>query len=199
MKLAAIVLIISFLASTLPAMAAQPKVTVRAVAVAQSDFVTLGDIADISPSPQASKASARLAATVVGRAPMPGESRPLTRGDILLKLRQAGINPATVDVEGASDITISSTQLPQAVTAPALPSSTGAPQASPTTADPTAPAIRVGDPVDIVLADGLVTVRARGTAVTGGTIGKEITVRRDNAPRTLTGIIIAPGRVELEE
>src|SRR5665213_3551599 len=82
------------------AKADQPVVTVNATATVSSDTIMLGDIATITPSPMTSPACAKIAATIVGRAPLPGLSRPLNRGDICLKLRANGIDPATVTITG---------------------------------------------------------------------------------------------------
>jgi hypothetical protein len=172
--------------------AALPKVVVHALASVSGDNITLGDIADISPSPQSCKASARIAATIVGRAPLPGQTRPLTRGDICLKLRQAGIDPATVDLEGATDLVISQ-------------SGDGSDSDSYATADasgdskPAGPVVKPGDELDVVLVDGPVIVRAKAFAVTGGSIGDTISIRRDGASRPLTATIIDAGQAELEE
>ena len=87
-------------------LAPRPKVVVHDSGIAHSNFITLGDIADISPSPRASKASARLAAAVIGRAPMEGAIRSFNRGDISLKLRQCGIDPEGINFQGASTATV---------------------------------------------------------------------------------------------
>ena len=54
-------------------------------------FFTLGSVADLSGG--AASVRLRLATISVGRAPLSGETRRLTRGDLALKLRQAGCDP----------------------------------------------------------------------------------------------------------
>ena len=180
----------------LPAIAgageSMPKVIVHATAGVDGDNITLGDIADITPSPQTCKASARLAATIVGRAPLPGQTRPLNRGDICLKLRQAGIDPETVDLEGAENLIISQTEK-----AP-TPSANGVGAAGSDT-HPAGPVVKPGDELDVVLVDGPVSARTKATAITGGAIGDTISIRRDGCDRPLTATIIDAGDVELEE
>jgi hypothetical protein len=169
-----------------------PKVVVHATAGVDGDNISLGDIADISPSPQTCKASARIAATIVGRAPLPGQTRQLTRGDICLKLRQAGIDPATVDLEGATNLVISQT----ATESDQDGSASGDPGAP---AKPAGPVVKPGDELDIVLVDGPVIARTKAFAITGGYVGDTISVRRDGSERPLTATIIDAGQAELEE
>ena len=170
-----------------------PTVKIRATAAVSADTITLGDIAEITPSPAVSKASARLASTSIGRAPLSGASRSLTRGDVVLKLRQAGIDPLSVDLEGASDLTVTSTE--GAGTQSPIHGST----AGTASAAQDRPAIRPGDPVDIVLDDGPVIVHSKGYAVTGGFVGDKIAVRRDGADHSLAATIIDAQHVALEE
>jgi hypothetical protein len=113
----------------------------------------------------------------------------LTRGDLVLKLRQAGIDPATVDLEGATSISVT-----QAGTG-----DEAQPSADATTAKPSAPAVRPGDEIDIFLVDGPVSIRTKAIAVSGGAVGDTITARRGDSPRPLTVTIIAAGQATLEE
>ena len=93
----------------LPAAAAPVHISLKASAAAAPNadgFLTLGSVAAISGGDKAARA--RFAAVSIARAPLPGETRQLTRGDLALKLRQAGINPDTQAVlEGAdrADVT----------------------------------------------------------------------------------------------
>ena len=57
-----------------------------------ADFISLGSVASLTGGDPALRA--RLAKVSVGRAPLPGDVRHLTRGDLTLKLRQAGFRLA---------------------------------------------------------------------------------------------------------
>jgi len=70
------------------------RVSLRAAPAASPDadgFITLGTVADLSGGDKAART--RLAGIPVCRAPLSGETRRLTRGDLALKLRQAGCDP----------------------------------------------------------------------------------------------------------
>lgn len=178
---------------TATAFADVPVVTVNPVATVNADYIMLGDISTITPSPLTDKTSAKVASTIVGRSPLPGLSRPLNRGDICLKLRANGIDPATVDLEGAQNITISrGGSQSNAPGTPGQASTPGQAQANPTI-------IKFGDSVDLLVIDGPVTVHAKAYATQSGALGDTINVRRDGLDHLLSVTVIAAGQVQLEE
>jgi flagella basal body P-ring formation protein FlgA len=90
-------------------------------------------------------------------------------------------------------------------TAPAVPSApvgwttrrviaAGEPLRAPAIAPPAA--IRGGQPVDVVYADGMITLRLKGTAMNAAALGERVTVRLD-ARRRVEGVAAAPGTVQL--
>ena len=109
-----------------------------AVTANADGFVTLGSVADLTGGEAAARA--RLSAVVVARAPLPGDVRQLTRGDLSLKLRQAGYDPNRVAVlEGAptSAVTVGNatpvdTAMPASPVPSPAPASSPAPPAAPT-------------------------------------------------------------------
>lgn len=59
------------------------------------------------------------------------------------------------------------------------------------------PAIRRGDPVRIEYRRGGVLLAAEGRAVSGGAIGRVVTVLRDGGGRAVRATVRGPGLVEL--
>ena len=92
-----------------PVQAAPIHVALRsAVSVSPNadGFFTLGSVADVTGG--AAAARTRLSGVLVGRAPLSGETRRVTRGDVALKLRQAGWDPdrqAVLEGAGQADVT----------------------------------------------------------------------------------------------
>ncbi|MBV9850807.1 MAG: flagella basal body P-ring formation protein FlgA [Armatimonadetes bacterium] len=154
------------------------------------DFFSLGSVADLTGGDPALRA--RLAKVTVGRAPLPGDVRHLTRGDLALKLRQAGFHPGKdAVVEGAdhADLTASS---------PAPPES-GAGGASPSVSAKTNPLlVHRGDPVTIRIDDGDLAITAKGTARDNGAAGDAIRVHRENCVTDLTVTVLDAQTVQLE-
>jgi len=68
-----------------------PRIEVRERSAVQAAQFTLGDIATISGVDASTEA--RLRAVVLGSSPLPGLERPLTREQILIRLRQHGFQP----------------------------------------------------------------------------------------------------------
>lgn len=72
-------------------------VTIKAQSSVDRDMILLGDIARIEPPDAA--LSARLQTVVIGRSPLPGSSRNLSDGDVLLRLKQAGIDSSRIQLK----------------------------------------------------------------------------------------------------
>ena len=144
---------------------------------------------------------------LVARAPLPGETRQLTRGDLALKLRQAGINPDTQAVlEGAdrADVTIEGV--------PPAPNNGGAgtgekdaTSSAPTGSFSTPPLlgaggtlIHAGDAVTITIQSGAMTITAPATARESGKAGDTIRVHRDGVMTDLSVQVIDAQTVQME-
>ncbi len=195
-------LLLAALSSSSPVhVALRPAATVTATA---DGFVTLGSVADLTGG--LAPARARLSAVVVARAPLPGDVRRLTRGDLCLKLRQAGCDPdhaAVLEGAAASDV---STAPPApnsggarvgAGLAPALPSPVLSP-APPELGAGGACAIHRGDAVIIQINDGALAITASGTARDNGGAGDTIRVHRDGVMTDLTVRVLDAQTVQME-
>ncbi len=178
--------------------ALRPAATVTATA---DGFVTLGSVADLSGG--GASARARLSAVVVARAPLPGDVRLLTRGDLCLKLRQAGCDPDHAAVlEGAAASEVSTAgRLPEA--APVSAASLAVAPPSMEAARPSVPLIPVsmvhrGDAVTIQIQDGALAITAGGVARDNGGVGDTIRVHRDGVMTDLTVRVVDAQTVQME-
>lgn len=185
--------------STAPVhVALRPAVAVTATA---DGFVTLGSVADLTGGEAAARA--RLSAVVVARAPLPGDVRQLTRGDLFLKLRQAGYDPSRVAVlEGAPSSDLTAGALAPVAAAPVptpilASSSATSPVAA---ARPEAPLVVVkrGDSVSIQIQDGALAITAAGVARDNGGVGDTIRVHREGVMTDLTVRVVDAQTVQLE-
>jgi hypothetical protein len=192
-------------AALLPALAsASPvHVSLRASAVVEpnaADFVTLGSVADLSGGTPAERA--KLAAILIGRAPMPDETREITRGDLSLKMRQAGLDPIHDAVLGGaeeSELTLSAA--PVAPGSPAGPANPAAPAGNAKPIVPAAPppiVIHAGASVTIRVDDGDLSISTVGTAETSGAAGDTIRVHRTGTDAEILATIVDSQTVELE-
>ena len=171
--------------------AVKASVEVHPTATATADYFLLGDLATVRCSDKA--LSARLSAIVLGHAPIPGSTRPLTAGDIRLKLRQGGIDPETVTFTGSDTVVIS------AVSSPASPTDASDPAKAADGSKPADSLIHAGDGVNLVFESSGVVITARVTAITGGAAGSQISVRREGSDRALRGTVLDSQTVRLEE
>lgn len=162
-------------------------------------FVTLGAVADLSGGDKAARS--RFAAVPVARAPLSGETRQLTRGDLALKLRQAGINPDTQAVfEGAEQAVVTTdcpAAPPAALSIPPAPAGTVTP-ASVGTAAPTGPIVHPGDSVTILVQTDGMTITAPATARESGRAGDMIRVHRDGTLSDLSVQVLDSQTVQME-
>ena len=176
-----------------------------AVTANADGFVTLGAVADLTGG--AASARARLSTIIVARAPLPGDVRLLTRGDLCLKLRQAGCDPDHAAVlEGAASSTLT--------TAPPAPNSGGARvgtdtegaiNRAPTSNCPAPPLlgaagaiIHRGDPVTIQIQDETLSITAAGVARDNGGVGDTIRVHRDGVMTDLSVRVVDAQTVQME-
>ncbi len=170
-------------------------------------FLTLGTVAGITGGDKAARA--RFAAVLVARAPLSGETRKLTRGDLALKLRQAGINPDTQAVlEGAdcADVTADPPapnvegvgQRPEGTASSAAASS--APGSSP--ASPVlgggGSVIHSGEAVTILIQSGAMTITAPATARENGRVGDTIRVYRAGGMADVSVQVVDAQTVRME-
>ena len=171
----------------------RPTITIHATASVSDVYFTLGEIADIKGG--APDFAARLAAAPMGRAPIPGTSRPLDTGDIMLKLRQSGIDPATVCLAGATIVQITSESDGASSTAGNSPAaSSGA-----LSGQDKGVLVHAGDAVNLVYIDGRITITARAYALQNGAAGDTIMLRRDGATHTFQGTVLDSQTVQLED
>ena len=212
MRIAALLLLAAL---TVPAAAASPvHIALKPAAAVSANadgFFTLGSVADVSGGVAAQRI--RLMAIIVGRAPLSGESRRVTRGDLALKLRQAGCDPdkaAVLEGADAAEVTVVD---PVPVGAPlAAPSlvaalakgdaekKEGAMNRAPTQTplQPQSLLIHRGDPLTIVIQTGPLTITAPGVAREGGGVGQTIRVHREGVMTDLSVRVMDAQTVHLE-
>lgn len=168
----------------------------NAVVTADPDgFFSLGSISDLSGGDVAERS--RLRGVPVGRAPIPDQVRLITPGDVLLKMRQAGLNPDSgIVLEGAKQVSITLSD------SAAIPGTADSRPPSPTDvahpAPPSAPLIHRNDAVTILIQDGDMTISAKGVARDNGGAGDTIRVHRDGVMTDLSVTVVDAQTVQLE-
>lgn len=166
-----------------PVAAAPVHIALKSTAVVSTSadgFFPLVSVADLSGGDLSART--RLGAVSVGRAPLSGETRRLTRGDLALKLRQAGCNPdKEVVLEGVNEACVT------CVGAGASPAPTIQ-----------APILHPGSPVTVLIQSGALSVTAPGIARQGGGVGDTIRVHRDGVMTDLIVTIVDGQTVRLE-
>ncbi len=96
--LAATILLLVLWASGAPASTLSPVVmTAKDMTEVDSPRIHLGQIVNIDAAP--SEMAGRLGRIEIGRAPLAGQTRGISRDYILLRLRQSGIDTATLDLQ----------------------------------------------------------------------------------------------------
>ncbi len=195
--------VLCLLALSAPIMvhAAPVHITLKAAAAAAPNadgFLTLGSVAGLSGGDKAART--RFAAVLVARAPLPGETRRLTQGDLALKLRQAGVNPDTqviLEGAGAADVTVGTDPV-------------GAPLAAPFASAPAAPGLPApallaspfclhnGDAVTIYIQSGAMTITAPATARENGRVGDTVRVHRPGVMADLSVQVVDAQTVQME-
>lgn len=195
MKIAALLLLLSVSGA---ASAAPVHIALKPAAVVQPSaegFVLLGAVADLSGGDASQRI--RLSAVPVARSPLSGETRRLTRGDVMLKLRQAGRDPEKEAVlEGASSTEVRSEVRSEAAPDQPLPSRSLTLDAAP--AAPAVLCIHRNDPVTIVIQSDTLTITATGIARQDGGTGDRIRVHRDGVMTDLTATVQDEKTVLLE-
>jgi len=202
------------------------RVSLRAAPAASPDadgFITLGTVADLSGGDKAART--RLAGIPVCRAPLSGETRRLTRGDLALKLRQAGCDPdksATLAGAEEAQVTVGEPNppAPQAQAPRRVPRKEGGARESvgtesspflPREGSPLAlrvasaaagvgspPLIHRGDALTIVIQGDSLLISAAGVAREAGAAGDAIRVHRDGVMTDLTARVVDARTVRLE-
>lgn len=199
----------------LPAAAAPVHIALKASAAALPNadgFIALSSVAAITGGDKAARA--RLAAVPVARAPLPGETRQLTRGDLALKLRQAGINPATQAVlEGADRADVTAGDGPPAPNNGGAGLGAGGAASSAPTGSSVASflalpllgaggalpvLIHSGDVVIILIQSGAMTITAPALARENGKAGDTIRVHRDGVMTDLSVQVLDAQTVQME-
>ncbi len=200
------------------------RVSLRVAPAARPDadgFITLGAVADLSGGDKAART--RLACIPVCRAPLSGETRRLTRGDLALKLRQAGCDPDKAALLGGAqeaEVTAAEAATEPNPPAPRLPNPPvpfprkegGARESVGTEASPFLPRERVplavgggslplvhrGDAVTIVIHSDSLLISAAGVAREAGAAGDTIRVHRDGVMTDLAARVVDARTVQLE-
>jgi len=205
MKIAALLLLA---ACAGPAGASPVHVALKSTASVSPNsdgFFTLGAVADVSGGRPAQRS--RLAAVVIGRAPLSGEHRRVTRGDLALKLRQAGCDPdkaAVLEGADAAEVTAADAAPEEgALKEGALKEGAlkeGAINRAPTQTPPKTqePLIHRGDAVTILIQTGPLTITAPGLAREGGSAGQTIRVHRAGVMTDLSVQVLNAQTVTLE-
>lgn len=184
-----------------PVSAAPVHVALKASASAVPNadgFLTLGTVAGITGGDKAART--RFAAVPVARAPLSGETRRLTRGDLALKLRQAGINPDTQAVLEGADCAAVTAEVTQS---PPAPNSGGARADQPAVPAPQVlgaegPVIRSGEAVTILIQSGAMTITAPATARENGRVGETIRVYRAGGMADVSVQVVDAQTVRME-
>jgi len=186
-----------------PAAAAPVHVSLKPTASALPNadgFLTLGTVAGITGGDKAARA--KFSDVLVARAPLSGETRRLTRGDLSLKLRQAGINPDTQAVLEGADSAEVTTDCPPA------PNNGGAIQSGRNLSPPTPPllgaggtslpVIHSGDAVTLYIQSGAMTITAPATARENGRVGDTIRVQHPGTSADLSVQVLDAQTVQME-
>ncbi|MDR3710884.1 MAG: flagella basal body P-ring formation protein FlgA [Capsulimonadaceae bacterium] len=200
-----LIAILILMSTVLAHAATAPLVTLKSSATVSGPAFTLADIATVQG---AADETVRLGTAQMGRSPMCGATRSITRADVGLKLRQAGIDPATINFAGSETVLINLQAAPigqsSATTAksmvPVSGSSAGeAPAASNFAA--TAPAnpvgMKAGDPVTVLYEDGPVRITVTGSLTNSANIGDKVSVSTPISPRLLKGTLVDLGTVRI--
>ncbi len=170
-------------------------IVLHAASAVAGDQFYLGDIATITSTDTTFRT--QLMTTPMGRSPLQGYTRQFNEGDVTLKLRQAGIDPAGVTITGPTQLVICAAaggSSSGAVTS-VQPQST-APQSTGSSKEVI---VHPGDKVTLVYdCDGML-ISADVTATTAGGVGDVVTLRRDGAIRPLSGIVQDAQTVKMME
>ena len=192
-----------------PTVAAPVHVSLKPTASALPNadgFLTLGTVAGITGGDKAARA--RFSTVPIARAPLSGETRRLTRGDLSLKLRQAGINPETQAILEGADSAEITTDCPLEV--PPAPNNGGVrennsrplgiapPLLGAGGPPPSLPVIRSGDAVTILIQSGAMTITAPATARENGRVGDTIRVQRPGISADLSVQVLDAQTVQME-
>jgi hypothetical protein len=172
------------------------SIVILPAAVVSGDTFTLADIATVTTADTMLRM--QLMRVPMGRCPLNGLTRPFNEGDVCLKLRQAGIDPETLTISGATDLTltgsstspVSQTVLP-AVLAPTVPSLA--------VTNPSQAVIHSGDKVTLIYDDDGMEISADVVATSSGAAGQMISLQRDGATHSLQGIVEDAHTVKMVE
>ena len=175
------------------------KVVLHDTATVMGDdngFFTLGEISDITGGTP--ELRDKLNNVEVGRAPMDSYVRHLDLGDVALKLRQAGVDPyRDLKLSGAENIVVSIATRP--VTVRTVSTNAGIASSTTQSSQP-APeiAIKRGDPITIVLQEGVLTVTATGQSRDNGAVGDVIHVHRNGVNSDIMAQVLDNHTVQME-
>lgn len=160
------------------------RIVLEPVARVTGGTVTLADIALLEGPHELTE---RLKEVPVGPAPLPGRSRWVETAYLAVRLRQAGIDPATVRVEGPERVELVTT-LAAGVLPEAEPGMAGTPAAG----------VARGDTVVLEAVAGRVVIQVSARALRAGRAGDRIPVLNLSSGREVEAVVVGPGRVRVE-
>lgn len=161
----------------------QAVVTLRAEATVTTTEVSLGQVSDIVATPEL---AARLAGVSLSSAPLPDRTRSIEAAYITLRLRRFGLDPAQVEVRGAT-VTIHRTAAPLGAIKDAEEEARAVPASAPTL-------VHQGQLIDVEVRCGGVTIRTAAVACRDGVLGDLIDLRVGQGYRKLQARVTGPGR-----
>jgi hypothetical protein len=177
--------------------APKPEIALKSSATVSGDMFVLSEIATIKAP---ADLIAKLSPAVMGRSPLEGATRTIGRGDVILKLRQAGIDVSGLNIDGSDSVTLTLADAPNlapATTANSMnaqnASSVGAAPAASTLAaiaPVKAVALKAGDPVTLLYEDGPVSIGVQAALMDSAHVGDRVTVRTSISTRLISGVLV---------
>lgn len=167
-------------------------VTLPGRKAAAGQAVTLGDVAALKGPKDL---VARAAAIDLGRAPLPGNSRTISRGYLKIRLRAVGVEDSDFSFDGADRVELFAPATDPA--ARATPKAADASGAAPSPAAP--PIIHRGDTILLRVCFGLVEVRTEAIAMEDGRLGDMIRVQVASGWQRVIARVTGPRTAEVTE
>jgi hypothetical protein len=165
-------------------------VELREAVTIGADRITLGQLAEITPAERAD----RIGAIEVGPAPLPGDSRRLTRGYLKMRLRRGGVTDESVTFTGAETVEVRRELIP--VAGGSEGGGGGVSCGAGASAQPPATVPR-GALIRLTVVCGAVTVGAEATLLEDAAVGGRARMRVEQTRETVVAQIVHPGEAIL--
>lgn len=180
--------LLTTIALAAPGLAEQATVDLRESVSVEGDAITLAQLAEITPA----AGSEALGAVEVGPAPLPGDSRRLTRGYLKMRLRRGGVACGEIAFTGAETVEVRRA-LPPATTQQRAQGEVEAAD-SPGARRPLAQQATVdrGARVRLTVICGAVSVGAEATLLEDAVVGGRAKVRVEQTRETVVAQIVQP-------